>query len=255
MNAKGKHCSLCHRNGEAEELYSSHNLKARDGVTIACPILRNHVCTVCGATGDRAHTLKHCPVNKAASSLSEARASSLRPEAKAFDSTKAWARAVDCPGRPKLHPSARTFEAGGRPRLLCQPLPAAYRQQEAEESAASEIRRLETKLARLRHAYHSPASYIAMRTFGAFRPQHRAAPPLASSCLLSSSPNSSTDSGSAFTASSDKGWTYADLVAWVESGEGSQASSEDSDPEREDVTTLLAQLRLGSTSVPELAVE
>ena len=144
-------------------------------------------------------------MNKAASSLSEARASSLRPEAKAFDSTKAWARAVDCPGRPKLHPSARTFEAGGRPRLLCQPLPAAYRQQEAEESAASEIRRLETKLARLRHAYHSPASYIAMRTFGAFRPQHRAAPPLASSCLLSSSPNSSTDSGSAFTASSDKG--------------------------------------------------
>ena len=41
----------------------------------------------------------------------------------------------------------------------------------------------------------------------------------------------------------------------MESGEGSQASSEDSDPEREDLITLLAQLRLGSTSVPELAVE
>ena len=47
--------------GESPEVYRTHVL--RSGDKILCPILFNHRCEICGATGDRAHTKRHCPHN------------------------------------------------------------------------------------------------------------------------------------------------------------------------------------------------
>ncbi|XP_062585115.1 nanos homolog 2-like [Saccostrea cucullata] len=58
------HCALCQKNGETREFYTTHLLKDNRG-KIICPILRKYVCPTCGATGDNAHTLRHCPVTKA----------------------------------------------------------------------------------------------------------------------------------------------------------------------------------------------
>ena len=62
--AKEKFCSLCHRNEESEMIYRSHCLKDPEGRVITCPVLRKFTCTLCGATGDGAHTLRYCPLNK-----------------------------------------------------------------------------------------------------------------------------------------------------------------------------------------------
>ena len=46
------------RNGETREVYQSHNL--REGGRVTCPVLRQHKCELCGATGDSAHTRSYC---------------------------------------------------------------------------------------------------------------------------------------------------------------------------------------------------
>jgi len=56
-------CKFCQSNGESEAQYSSHTLKNGSGL-VTCPVLRNLVCTVCRATGDFAHTIRYCPLNK-----------------------------------------------------------------------------------------------------------------------------------------------------------------------------------------------
>ncbi|XP_032083540.1 nanos homolog 2 [Thamnophis elegans] len=61
-------CSFCKHNGESKKVFSSHALKRADGVVV-CPILRNYTCPLCGATADKAHTLKYCPHNKGQQSL------------------------------------------------------------------------------------------------------------------------------------------------------------------------------------------
>ncbi|XP_061453744.1 nanos homolog 2 [Rhineura floridana] len=65
---KGTICNFCKHNGESKNVYSSHPLKRGDGVVV-CPILRKYTCPLCGATADKAHTLKYCPLNQEKQSL------------------------------------------------------------------------------------------------------------------------------------------------------------------------------------------
>lgn len=56
-----KLCTFCRTNGEVEQIYMSHSLKdSSDRIT--CPILQRYVCPDCGATGEKTHTKKYCPV-------------------------------------------------------------------------------------------------------------------------------------------------------------------------------------------------
>lgn len=55
-------CKFCRKNYNFEEIYVNHRLRAENG-NVECPFLRVHVCEICGATGDNAHTRKHCPHN------------------------------------------------------------------------------------------------------------------------------------------------------------------------------------------------
>jgi len=60
--ATGKVCVFCRNNGEAEAVYSSHQLKDPEGA-VTCPILYIYTCPICGANGKSAHTIKYCPYN------------------------------------------------------------------------------------------------------------------------------------------------------------------------------------------------
>ncbi|XP_056425087.1 nanos homolog 3 [Hyla sarda] len=56
-------CTFCKHNGEAPSLYNAHSLKNNTG-RVVCPILRSYTCPQCGATGDKAHTRRFCPLTK-----------------------------------------------------------------------------------------------------------------------------------------------------------------------------------------------
>ncbi len=54
---------FCRNNGESESFYTSHYLKDSEG-KVTCPVLRAYTCPLCGANGDKSHTIKYCPENK-----------------------------------------------------------------------------------------------------------------------------------------------------------------------------------------------
>uniref|UniRef100_A0A915JTD4 Nanos-type domain-containing protein n=1 Tax=Romanomermis culicivorax TaxID=13658 RepID=A0A915JTD4_ROMCU len=62
------YCVFCKNNDpDNYKLWMSHKCKDENNRTL-CPILRAHICEICGATGDRGHTLNHCPLRQAAKS-------------------------------------------------------------------------------------------------------------------------------------------------------------------------------------------
>ncbi|CAD5229361.1 unnamed protein product [Bursaphelenchus okinawaensis] len=60
-------CGFCYNNARVNGIdvsgpgrWSEHNLRDVDG-RVTCPCLRMFQCPLCGASGDQAHTQRHCP--------------------------------------------------------------------------------------------------------------------------------------------------------------------------------------------------
>ena len=60
----GRECKFCKNNGESPDSYRSHVLRNPGTGQLICPVLRDHKCEFCGATGDDAHTKSYCPQAK-----------------------------------------------------------------------------------------------------------------------------------------------------------------------------------------------
>lgn len=58
----GRECKFCKNNGETSTTYKSHVLRNPGTGFLVCPVLRAHVCEVCGGTGDYGHTRNYCPL-------------------------------------------------------------------------------------------------------------------------------------------------------------------------------------------------
>ena len=47
----GRKCKFCKNNGESKDQFSSHVLRNPNTGQLICPVLRSHICEMCGATG------------------------------------------------------------------------------------------------------------------------------------------------------------------------------------------------------------
>jgi len=249
MNGKEvKHCSLCFHNGEPEEFYSSHNLKTRDGRVVTCPVLRKFVCNICGATGDVAHTLRYCPLNK----------------------DGAFSYGASLPQLKTRRNAAGNFSSR---RMLCHPLPSSCR---AQDDVRAEVMKLESEAAKLREIYLAPRPPVAMRTFGSkvmqagvnnFVSAGTVSPPSGTSCCQSSNyfncgapregnfwPRTSL-SGTELWNGSTAYYNMYPLKSRVDFGISAMEGRSGweaaimKDRVEEDVGRLLAELRLGTTAV------
>lgn len=54
------HCVFCENNHEPPAVYKSHSLRDANSGIVLCPVLRMYECPMCGATGDKAHTVRYC---------------------------------------------------------------------------------------------------------------------------------------------------------------------------------------------------
>ncbi|KAA0188022.1 hypothetical protein HAZT_HAZT004576 [Hyalella azteca] len=52
-------CKFCRNNNEEEIFHEFKDVTGR----VVCPVLSQHVCELCGASGSDAHTRKYCPLN------------------------------------------------------------------------------------------------------------------------------------------------------------------------------------------------
>ncbi|XP_013181106.1 PREDICTED: uncharacterized protein LOC106127550 [Papilio xuthus] len=80
-------CAFCRANGERVSYYQSHSL--RRGGRVTCPVLREHVCARCGATGDSAHTNNYCPL---ASQLERERSAAIMRSVRMSSERRRWQR-------------------------------------------------------------------------------------------------------------------------------------------------------------------
>jgi len=118
-------CKFCLSNGESEAQYRSHLLKNKSGL-ITCPVLRVHVCPICGAMGDFAHTQRYCPLNKDGHFNSGASLVELKKKKNA---------AGNYPSSKKMYPSPHFYHnivpnknyTPCMPKMTTAPLPSVYR--------------------------------------------------------------------------------------------------------------------------------
>lgn len=75
--SKINYCRFCKNNGEEEWVYTNHVLKDDEG-RITCPILFHYRCPLCLQTGERAHTISHCPFNQGPQAAAAALAAQRR---------------------------------------------------------------------------------------------------------------------------------------------------------------------------------
>jgi len=252
-----KFCKLCHRNGESDVVYRSHNLKDREGKVVTCPVLRKYTCTLCGVNGDQAHTLRYCPLNKDGTYNRGASLAELK---------KLRNAAGNYPGHGDTHGDTHGVQPGlGRPTvMLCHPLPQHMRQEPVVDTLETHpiiarIRNLEKEAALLRSRYIYNGASNTGPTQGGVTNVYSGCGALGTWCGPSpwfpprtpgSSPyigRSTQDEGRLGFLSKDRGNSGLVGDSWMRQGQA--AGARIGEPTGDGLGAMLAELRMGSTEV------